>query len=100
MEKRIENKILVIYIGIAGIRSEDIENFTQKVTKKIIPVTFQGEIIIIPTQSVDTRIECINPLYIVQPQLIQKHTELIKELNEHLKYQLNILKDNKKRKKL
>ena len=99
MKKEIENKILVIYIGVAGIRSEDIETFTQKVIKKIMPVTFQGEIISIPIQSVDTRIECINPMYIVQSQLIQKHTELIKELNEHLKYQLNILKDNKKRKK-
>jgi hypothetical protein len=100
MKEEIENKILVIYIGVAGIRSEDIETYTQKVVKKIMPVTFQGEIIIIPTQSVDTRIECINPKYIIQPHLIQKHIELIKELNEHLKYQLNILKDNKKRKKI
>jgi hypothetical protein len=95
MKKEIENKILVIYIGVAGIRSEDIETFTQKVIKKIMPVTFQGEIIIIPIQSVNTRIECINPMYIVQPQLIQKHTELMKEINENLEHQLKLLKENK-----
>jgi hypothetical protein len=95
MKKIIENKILVIYIGIAGIRSEDIETFTQKVSKKIIPETFHGEIIIIPTQSLDTRIECINPKYILEPQLIQKHTELMKEINEHIKYQIELLKNNK-----
>lgn len=88
-----ENKILVIYVGVAGIRSEDIEEFTKKVTKKLIPTTFQGEVIVIPTQSTNTRIECINPKYIMDKNLIQEHTEMIKNLHKELQYQLEQLKE-------
>ena len=89
------NKILVIYIGVAGIRSEDIPTYVQKVVKKITPTTFEGEIISIPTQSVDTRIECINPVYITDAKLIEENTLLIKKLKEELQYQLEQLKLNK-----
>lgn len=87
-----ESKIIVIYIGIAGVRSEDINDYIHKITKKITPSTFEGEIIIIPTQSIDTKIECINPKYITEPELIQQHTETIKKLQNELQIQLNILK--------
>jgi len=87
-----ESKILVIYVGVAGIRSEDISDYTQRVAGKITPTTFEGEIIIIPIQSVDTRIECINPKYITDEELIHQHTEMIKNLQNELKYQLDLLK--------
>jgi len=90
-----EHKILVAYVGIAGIRSEDVENFVHKVTSKIIPTTFEGEIIIIPTQSVDTRIDCINPKYITEAELIVEHTEMMKKLQEELHNQYNIIKEQK-----
>jgi len=87
-----ENKILVIYVGVAGIRSEDIPDFVQKVTKKIMPQTFEGEIVILPIQSPDTRIECINPVYITDAELVKQHTIMIKKLQDELQIQLNILK--------
>ena len=87
-----ETKILVLYIGVAGIRSEDISNYTHKVAKKIIPKTFEGEIILIPTQSNDSKIECLNPKYITELNLINEHTEMIKKLQIELQYQLNKLK--------
>jgi len=90
-----EIKILVIYVGVMGIRSEDIDTFVNKVSKKIIPETFQGEIIIIPVQSLDTKIECINPKYITESELIRENTELIKELQNNLKYQAELLKQKK-----
>ena len=90
-----ESKIIVIYIGIAGVRSEDINNYIHEVTKKITPSTFEGEIIIIPTQSIDTKIECINPKYITEPELIQQHTEMIKKLQNELQIQLDKLKQKK-----
>ena len=89
-----ENKILVIYIGVQGIRSEDIETFVQRVTKRVIPSTFEGEIIIIPIQSSDTKIECINPKYITDTELIREHTEMMNKLQEELKSQLDQLKQN------
>lgn len=90
-----ESKILVVYVGIAGIRSEDIDTFVHKVVGKITPTTFVGEIIIIPVQSSDTRIECINPKYITEAELITEHTEMMKKLQVELHNQLDILKQQK-----
>jgi len=90
-----EHKILVVYIGIAGVRGEDIDTFVHKVASKIIPTTFEGEIILIPTQQSDTRIECINPKYITEPELIQEHGKLMKELQDALHEQLKIIKEEK-----
>lgn len=88
-----ENKILVIYVGVQGIRREDIQYFVESLTKRISPETIKGEIIVIPTQSPDTRIECINPKYITDVKLIQEHTEMMKILHEKLQYQLKQLKE-------
>lgn len=90
-----EHKILVVYVGISGIRTEDVDTFIHHVTSKIIPTTFEGEIIIIPAQQLDTRIVCINPKYITEPELIQEHTELMKELQDALHEQLKIIKEEK-----
>ena len=87
-----ETKILVIYVGVQGIRAEDIQDFVNRVTNKIIPKTFDGEIIIIPIQSPNTRIECINPKYISDADLIKEHTEMMNKLQEELQHQLNQLK--------
>ena len=89
-----EEKILVIYIGIAGIRTEDIHNYTQKVANKIIPNSFRGEVIILPEQSVNTRIECINPKYITKPELVKQHEEIMQKLQDELQKQLDILKND------
>ena len=88
-----EHKILVVYVGIVGIRSEDIDTFVHKVVSIIVPTTFEGEIIMIPTQQFDTRIECINPKYITEPELFQEHTKLMKELQDALHEQLKIIKE-------
>jgi hypothetical protein len=87
-----EKLILVIYVGVQGLRSEDIENFIHKVTPRILPTSIEGEFIIIPTQSPDTRIECINPKYITDADLITEHTEMMKKLQEQLQYQSEQLK--------
>lgn len=92
-----ENKILVIYVGVAGIRSEDIEDFVRKVSQRISPSTLKGEIIVIPIQSPDTKIECINPKYITDAELIQEHTEMMKKLQEELQNQLEQLKQEYKK---
>lgn len=84
-----------MYVGVAGIRSEDIEDFIGKVTARITPELFQGEIIVIPTQSVDTRVECIDPKYITDEELIRQHTAAMKELQEELQYQLEQIKQDK-----
>lgn len=88
----IDNLILVIYVGVAGIRSEDISTYTTKIASKIIPDTFIGEVIVIPSQSFDTKIECINPKYITDVDLILKHTELMNNLKKNLQHNVDELK--------
>ena len=87
-----DNSILVIYIGVAGIRTEDIQDYVQKVSSKITPQTFEGEIILLPTQSYDTKVVCINPEYITEPELVEQHRTMMKELQEALQNQLDQLK--------
>lgn len=88
-----ETKIFVIYIGVAGVRAEDIPNVIKQVSQKITPETFKGEVLIIPQQSYDTRIECINPRYVTDVELIKENTKMITELKLQLQNQLEQLKE-------
>ena len=88
-----ENLILVIYVGVQGVRSEDIPEFIEKIAKQLTPSTLEGEIIVIPTQSIDTKIECINPKFIIDVKLIEEHNIMMKKLNIELQHQLKKLKE-------
>lgn len=90
-----EKLVLVIYVGVQGLRSEDIQDFVHKLSTRIIPASIEGEFIMIPTQSPDTRIECINPKYITDAELIKEHTEMMKKLQEQLQYQSEQIKQEK-----
>ena len=91
-----DNKlILVYYIGVKSIDDEDIPEYMNKVAKSISINSVECEIIFIPVMSYDTRIECINPKYITDNELIFKHNNLMNELNYELQNQINILKTNK-----
>ena len=87
-----EKQILVIYVGVGGIDYININEYTKKVAEKITPSTFEGEIIIIPTSGIDTRIECINPIYVTKKRLIKEHKKLIKNLQIELKNRLEDLR--------
>jgi len=89
-----EPKIYVLYVGVQGIRSEDIQYFVTEISKRIAPENIEGEIIVIPTQAPDTRIECINPKYITDADLVNEHTEMMKKLNTNLQNQLEQLKQD------
>lgn len=87
--------ILVVYVGIANIRSADVSEFISKLSNKIIPSTIDAEVILIPTESTDTRIECINPKYITDAELIKQNSILMYELNYELKKQKEYLENEK-----
>ena len=92
MEKN--NFIFVLYIGVAGIRTEDIPSYVKQISEIVIPQTVKGEFITIPTQSFENKLECINPVYITDEFLIKKHELLMDELNNKLEEQLKLLKEN------
>ena len=89
-----EKKILVIYVGVAGLSSDEVYEYTHEVADKVIPSTFYGEIIVIPVLTNETRIDCINPKYITDKELIKNNTELMKKLNNELKNQSKLLKND------
>jgi len=86
--KNKEYKIFVIYIGILdqnnNIISNNIGEYCQEVSKKVIPSNVEGEFIIIPIFSQNTKIECINPIYIKNKNLIKEHENLLIKLNNNL----------------
>jgi len=91
-----KKKILVFYVGVMGMDYEDVPEYIQKVSKKITPIGDEFQSIFIPlTSTFDTRVECINPEYIAEQELIEKNKKLLDELNESLKTQTEILKKEK-----
>jgi hypothetical protein len=87
-----DDLILVYYVGVSGIRSEDINDFVREVLERTVPDSFSGHIIGLPVQSVDTRIECINPKYVTKKLLINEHNIRLSKLNEELQYQMDLIK--------
>ena len=80
-----EPKIFVIYLGVKEIDDKFISQYCTKVSEKIIPKTVEGEFIVIPLRdTMDTRIECINPRYVTDKELIAEHTKLLQKLQADL----------------
>ena len=84
---------IVLYIGVGHIRSADINDYLNSVAARVVPNIENAEVIVIPVDGVNTRVECINPKYITDQELIQKHTNLMYEINNELQKQLNLIKN-------
>ena len=86
-----DNKIYVIYIGVLDINTgkviPDIEDYILNFVGKIPSDLFDGQAIYLPAYEYNTKIECINPKYITDQELINKHQEQIKRLNNELNKQ-------------
>jgi hypothetical protein len=95
MKMKNESKILVFYVGVAGIPMEDISDYMERVATKITPQNFDGEVLFLPTlSSYDVRVECINPQYVTDTELIKKNHDLLNELRFELTNQLNNIKNS------
>lgn len=88
MEEKLNKLILVYYLSIDNV--DDVEEFMGEVMKKIssTSVSEESEIIAVPVFG-ETRIECINPKYITDSDLIKKHERLMSELHEKLENQID-----------
>jgi hypothetical protein len=87
MEKDKNKILLVFYIDTRVIDPDEIPKLMSKLGEKLKP-EFNAESIFIPIQG-ESRVECINPKYITDSQLIKEHERLMAELHEHLNNQLN-----------
>lgn len=88
--------ILVYYISTLGLDDpSEIEEYFQQLKKRISSesISEDSEIIFIPIKG-ETRIECINPKYITNDDLIKKHERSMSILHEHLDYQIKQISKN------
>ena len=84
-----ENKIILVnYIDIRLVNPKEIGEFINKVKDRIKLNSKKYTQLIIPIYG-ESRVECINPLYITDSELIKKHERLMSTLHENL----NILKN-------
>lgn len=91
-----DSLILVYYIGTALIPEDKVAEYVTEIIKRVkSDSNFVGEMIVIPTKQVDTRIECINPKYITDAELIREHRLKMDELQEYLKHYIDELKPKK-----
>ena len=74
--------ILVYYIDVRHLDNDDVHYFMSRVMKNIrLESSDIGEIIALPVKDV-SKVECINPKYITEPELIREHRLKIDELHE------------------
>jgi len=86
-----ENKVYVIYVGVAGLRSEDIPDYVNRITNSLVLESVKGEFIGIPTFSTaDTTMVCINPKYITEESLIIEHRQNMETLNELVQAEIKL----------
>lgn len=83
-----DRRILVFYIGIGNMHENDIPNYIDSVKVRFFDPEFikrnNCEIFMIPTRDMNSKIECINPIYITDEKLIAEHEEMMKTLNDSL----------------
>jgi len=78
----IHKLILVYYIDVRHLKDEEIPYFMKSVMQNIrLKSPEIGEIIALPVKNV-SKVECINPKYITEPELIREHRLKIDELHE------------------
>jgi len=78
--------IFVFYIDVRLMVPHEIPELMSKIGQKLKP-EIESEAIFIPIMG-ETKVECINPVYITDSELIKKHERLMAELHEHLENQL------------
>lgn len=88
-----DKKMFVSYVGIGSIDNDtQINKILTEAYRSLKPIfeTYDEdcECIFIPTRSNDSRIECIDPKYITDQELVRKHRLLMDELHEHLDIKL------------
>lgn len=94
-----DKKIFVVYVGIGSCQEDKMINEILKGAYDAISPVFKdqnAEVIFIPTRTIDSKIECINPKYITNKSLIEENELYINKLHKSLDLYLNnIIKKEK-----
>jgi hypothetical protein len=87
-------KLLVMYLSIAGMNQDQVPEYVAVVSEKVLTDEIKENYIsiVVPVLS-ETRIECIDPTYITDQELIKKNERLMAELHEKFLEQLEMYKN-------
>lgn len=87
-----DKRLLVFYLGVGNMTETEVGRYVESVSKRFFTPEFlksnNCEIFLIPTRETDSRIECINPIYVTDEKLIAEHEALMKEFNDSF-YKIN-----------
>lgn len=92
--------ILVLYVDVGNLDDSKINEhvryvagslFTEEVIKKTEATTF-----VIPVREGGTRVECINPKYVVDLDLYESHHQKLESINKNLDYLIFLMKNDGK----
>lgn len=86
--------ILVYYINVSHIENiNDIPEYMERVKDKIVIDALDGHSIFVPINNGDeTRIECINPKYVTNKELIENHNQMMEKINNNLELEIKKIK--------
>lgn len=76
-----DDRIFVIYLAVGNMDNIDIEKYCRTTADKYINgniMNISDKVIVLPITGFDSRVECINPKYITDPELIKEHEEMLK----------------------
>lgn len=84
-----EPKIFVFYVGVGDLPMQDVGEYMDRVRTRFFTdefvKKFEGsEMILLPVRETDSRIECINPKYITEEELVREHRLKMDYLHENL----------------
>lgn len=85
-----DKKIIVFYVGIGDMSDGNVGEYIERVKKAFCTKEFAErlncEMILLPTREVNSRIECINPKYIIEEKLIAEHRSSMEEYLTSIEY--------------
>lgn len=91
--------ILVLYIDVGAMDNEEIQKHVLKISSTLFNDEIKNKLdattFTIPIRGGGTRIECINPKFIVDADLMKEHRLKLDVLNENLDHFISQLKDGK-----
>lgn len=94
-----EPKVFVFYVGVGNLENKDVEQYMHNVRTRFFTDEFirkfeGSELIMLPIRDNNSRIECINPKYITDEELVREHRIKMDQLHENLNH---FIKEEKKK---
>jgi len=85
-----DNMILVLYVDVGNMEDKDVTEFVRRVSKGLLPEevvrNLDATVFVIPRRGEGTRLECINPHYVLDQDLFDQYRKNLEILNENLNH--------------